>query len=250
VNASDPHVPISPGWLRAVMDRLDVSVAELAKRTAGSEQNIAHILKSGEGRTTRASRRTAFAKALGVSEHMLSGEAMYLPGMRAGYELRYSARTWLAAGALLTKCETAARRDIERLPARVRKTSKANAIPGIVARSVVDLLEMGSWRERFLRFDPPRHERQGYQEPLSSNIDEFAAPPVDDPAHEASVVAMARALEHILSPWFEGNAVFDYAALRELTFGTLPPHTGGRENPLAIARGQWVNTPRGHNDSR
>lgn len=227
------------------MDRLDVSVAELGRRAADTEQNISHILKSDGRRTTRASRRAAFAEALGVSEHMLSGEAMYLPGTRAGYELRYSARTWLAAGALLTKCEAAARRDLTRLPARTRKTSKANAIPRMVADSVADLLEMGAWRARFLRFDPPRHERQGYREPLSSNINRFAAPPMDDPTHEKSVVAMARALEHILTPWFEDIAVLDYAALRELTFGTLPAHTKNRENPLAIARGQWVNNPDG-----
>jgi len=232
------------------MDRLEVSVAALAKRAADSEQNIAAILKSSERRTTRASRRATFAKALGVSEHMLSGEAMYLPGTRAGYELRYSARTWLASGALLTKCTVAARRDIVRLPARVRRTSKAAAIPDMVARSISDLLEMGSWRERFLRFDPPRSARQGYREPLSSDIEAFDAQPVDDPAHEASIVFMAKALEHILSPWFEGTAVFDYGALRELTQGKPRAHTVGRENPLAILRGVWVNRPRAGNDSR
>jgi transcriptional regulator with XRE-family HTH domain len=212
-----------------------MSVSELARRARLSQQSVDAILQSPEGRMMRASRRRALADALGVAEELLAAEGAYpRPGSRLGYEYHYSARTQLAAQRLLTRCDKAAARDLKEFAAQ------SPPIDDDLAREtlsdvIADLMAIGSWRERVLRWDPPRHPRQGYREPLAEDIEEPHGPrPEGDPAHERGTLALIDAIEHILTPWFEDRARLDYAALREFVTTMPQRHTATRQHPFAI----------------
>jgi hypothetical protein len=240
----DPFVPISPPWLRAVMQEHGVSTAELWRRVGGNEQTLAHHTKGHALKQTRRSRRAQIAKALGVAEQLLAGEALYLPkGAQLGYEAQYSARTWLAAQRLITKCDIAARQDIEdRSPGAAWEGGEADEVRFAVEACVNGLMQVGEWRARLLRWTTNRPPRQGYVEPLPVNSS--SAVPVVDPAHEAGILALIQALEHVLTPWFDRQAVLDYAALRELAAEFQRSHTTDRETPSAILTGLGITSTR------
>jgi hypothetical protein len=255
--AGDPLVPIAPVILRKAMRALGVSPAELSRRVGGHEQTLAHLMKDGgrkkglrgiplpEMKKTRASRRAAIANALGVAEELLAGELSYMPtGGISWYEYMYSAETWLAAQRLFTKVDTAVRRDIEGQHLGIGSVvSDADSIRSQVQDVVYALMRVGVWRSHLLRWVPARAAAQGYLEPMSENpADPFNSRPTVDDEHEAGSLALIRAVEHILAPWFNGTAALDYAALRMLATPTPPTHPSEREDPQAILGGAPVIT--------
>lgn len=232
------NVPISPMALRAVITDLGVSVSELARRSGNSQQVVDAILRDEEGRETRASRRASLAKALDVAEEVLVGGVDVVHhGTQLAYEYGYSAHTRYLAQRLLTKCDKATRRDVllcgPSLPLDVGDEIE-HAVQGMIA----DLMMIGSWRERFLEWRSPhstRHPRQRYREPLSEDpTDVLGGRPVEDPAHEQGVIALIRAIEHLLTPWFEEKAFLDYTAVREFTTSPPASHTKKRVHPRSI----------------
>ena len=232
------NVPISPIALRVVMTDLGVTVSELARRSGNSQQVIDAILRDEEGRETRATRRASLAKALDVAEEVLvSGIDVVFRGTRLGYEYGYSAHTRYLAQRLLTKCEIAARRDVLLYDVPL-SLDVGDAIGHAVQGMIADLMMIGSWRERFLEWRSPRsirHPRQGAREPLSEDpTDPLGGRPVADPAHEQGVIALIRAIEHLLVPWFEEKAFLDYTALREFTTSPPASHTRKRRNPFSV----------------
>lgn len=240
----DPLVPISPPWVRAAMGEAGVTPAELWRRVGGHEQTLAHLTKGNAMKKTRATRRAAIAAALGVADELLVGAPEFMPsGATSWYEYMYSARTWLAAQRLLTKADIATRRDIDaRSPGAVWAGGEADTIRHHMDKIVAVLMRVGVWRARLLRWLPgSRDIGQGYLEPLAEHqTDPLNSLPTIDPAHEAGSLALLQALEHILTPWFEGQAALDYAALLELA--TVMARTEGsqREEPRAILAGADV----------
>jgi hypothetical protein len=239
------------------MKEVGVSLAELSRRVEGHEQTLAHLMRDAgkkkglrgvslpQMKKTRASRRAAIANALGVAEELLAGQLSYMP--RSGvrwYEYMYSVRTRFAAQRLLTKVETAVRRDLDgRNPGMASGLSDGEVVRSQVEDVINALMRVGVWRAQLLRWEPPRVTAQGYLEPLSENpADPFNSRPVVDDEHEAGELALIRALEHILTPWFIGTAVLDYAALRTLATPTAPASASGREDPRAILEGLPVVT--------
>lgn len=220
------------------MDTAKVSTAELSRRIGGFEQTLAHLAKGDADKKTRASRRAAIARALGVAEELLAGELVFLPtGARLGFEYMYSPRAWLAAQRLFTECDKAARRDLaERGTAAADEADHVLHVLDGVLRT---LMAIGTWRARLIRWKTPRSEAQGYVEPLAENpLIPYDSLPVVDDAHDSGVLALMHALEHVLTPWFTGDAVLDYAALNELTM--IAPHTPAREEPRALLFGRHV----------
>ena len=235
---TDRNVPISPTALRVVMTDLGVTVSELARRSGNSQQAIDAILSADEGRQTRTSRRASLAKALDVADEVLVGAGdVVLRGAQLSYEYGYSAHTWYLAQRLLTKCDQAAHRDVLQYGPPL-PLDEGDGIRRTVQEMIADLMMIGSWRERFLEWKSPRstrHPRQRHREPLSENPDDvLGGRPVKDPAHERGVIALIRAIEHLLTPWFEEKAFLDYTALREFTTSEPASHTTTRCKPHTV----------------
>lgn len=66
-------------------------------------------------------------------------------------------------------------------------------------------------------FQKPTRQR-GVRHPRNARVAQVVvlSKPAVDQAHEDAVVALCTAFEHILKPWFDGDARLNYAALREL----------------------------------
>ena len=240
----DLLVPISPPWVRAAMGEAGVTPAELWRRVGGHEQTLAHLVKGDAMKKTRASRRAAIAKALGVAEALLAGEAEFMPtGAQLWYEYMYSARTWLAAQRLLTKADVATRRDIERRsPGAAWAGGEADSVRLQMGSVLSALMRVGVWRARLLRWLPgSRPLGQGYVEPLAEVPgDPMQSQPTVDADHEAGSLALLKSLEHILTPWFAGKAALDYAALLELASVVERSEESKREEPRAILTGSDI----------
>jgi len=224
----DPLVTISPRVLRAVLAELGLTVTELAQRTGNSQQTVSHLATGDTTKRCRQSRLSALAKALGVAEEMLGGEqGFFRRGTQIGYECWYSARTQFAVHRLLVRAHKAFERDArrERRAGDLERSDELRAW-SYLENSLLELLKVGEWRRMLIEWQPPRPERQGYREPLAQDLTVFDPAPVNDPAHEEATLALVRAFEHILTPWFDGKAALDYARLRDLAVmpqGGMPP---------------------------
>jgi len=255
----DPLVPINVEVLKSVLQERQWGPSELARRVGArftNQQNISHMLKSGASRKCRASLRRRVAKALDVAEEFLAGEPTvppYGPFVGNGYEYRYSLRTKLAASRLFTLAAKAVRRDIERdqvlhgeIYARVPNDFSFQQ----ALQWIGDLVLVKHWRQKLIVWDRDVEASRWYTEPPSNSpgeirdvrprkptreerprypkgvtiLDWHSDPvtPIVDPDHEAGVLALLAAVEHLLRPWFEDKATLNYAGLRD--FAHLPNH--------------------------
>ena len=82
---------------------------------------------------------------------------------------------------------------------------------------------------------------RGFTEPATQSPWTMApAKPVDDAQHEEAVLALSRAFEHVLKPWFDGEARLLYRSVRDLVHLPSHPFAAINEtlfitNPFAIA---------------
>jgi len=224
----DPLVDIDCGLLRGLVDELSLTVAEVARRTGDSHQTIRHLY-GGEGiGRCRRSRRLALAKALDVPEEMLARGQVFIPHiptMPDGYEILYSKRTALAVSRLLTKSAKACERDLNDVhlcPPEYETLAPREIIVQYVGSYLSELLQIGEWRKRLIEWDHSEQERRGFTEPATEDPWTVKQRPIVDTDHERAVLGYATAIEHTLSPWFSGKALFNYRTLRDLVH--LPKH--------------------------
>jgi hypothetical protein len=250
------HVPINGEVLKALLDERQWSQGELVRRMGSrftNQQNISHILGSGTARRCRRDLRRRIAKVLEVPEELL-GQEPFVPAVgqmvSEGTEFRYSTRTKLAVSRLLTLAATAVVRDLEKTTPHEESPIPPDWVLGQVLNWVVELVLIKQWRQKLIRWKPAVEAERGYTEPAtpdawnvtvkglmqppSEEQSEFpegallvdreplASKPVDDPDHEAAVLALLCGVEHLLRPWFEDKAELNYAGLRD--FAHLPKH--------------------------
>jgi hypothetical protein len=112
---------------------------------------------------------------------------------------------------------------------------------GQIVTLLGELLQIGRWRGWLLEWDPKVRYARGFTEPATRNVfdedapdwsevmegtmpeDMFAtlvqsrAKPELDSSHEVATLSLCRAMEHILTPWFDDQAKLNYDALYRLT---------------------------------
>lgn len=265
----DPLVPCRGDVLGWLLDDRGLTVANLAKRSGELEQTIAHWLKTPGARCQR-SRLRRVARALNVPTEMLSGDPYAIPMpffFPEGFEYRYSPRTILAASRLLTEVDKAITRDLASpgIPKDLNTLAPRPVIDAAIRQVFYDLIMIGEWRKRFIRWDPKVHEARGYMEPAVLNPwnravravqaddgatrwETAAFRPERDPEHEAALLGIIRGIEHVLRPWFEGTAQLDYRALRDFVHLPAHPFAGATEqfeptSPLAALEPNFLPPP-------
>jgi hypothetical protein len=210
------------------MEERSLAPAQLAVRLGDSQQTVDHILHGTEGLgRIRQSRLSKIARLFDVPEGLLTGDPIVMPAlppvMRPWVEFGYSTRTQLAASRLLTKVMQAVNRDLQ--DPSVGPASDDLGVPPLfilreqMADYVGELLRIGEWRRRLIVWETHAWAARGFTEPATDGPWDTPDPrPVTDPEHEAAVLALARAFEHILKPWFDGDARLNYRSLRDLTY--------------------------------
>lgn len=238
----DQLVTINQEVLRALMDERGLTTAALSRRSGESEQTLAHILNNPGARCMK-SRRGRIAKALQVPQELLAGESFPVPVgfmLPDGFEFRYSPRTQLAASRFIARVGKAVRRDL-----RINQVSQRSDAPptgwveGAVISALSEFMMIGEWRKRFIEWEPHVQQQRGYTEPATVRPWE-GDPQIDvvledallwstrpprrerDSDHEAAILGVVRAMEHMLEPWFQGTARLNYRSVRD--FVHLPNH--------------------------
>lgn len=263
--ADDPLVPIRVERLRALLDRYGWGPSELAGRVGRTQQTISALLRpTGEAtRTCRQSLRTKIARALDAPEELLAGEEIVLPGGpfdMPGFEYRYSDHTILATSRLLTKARAACERDLQGCAASgsLPPWPPPPVVINQLLSDLCDLIRIKDWRIRLIQWNRGVEEARGYTEPATLDpwrVDEedlrrraeallqknagrvaagalFAPPkPAPDPNHEAAVLGLVSALEHVTQPWMNGDAGLSYRGLHLLVFPSAKPTLEGPPVP-------------------
>jgi hypothetical protein len=232
---ADPLVSINVEVLRALLSERSWGPSELAREAEDTQQTMSSLLAgAATHKRCRRARAKRIAEVLRIPLELLTGGALALPGgpaVNPGYEYRYSARTELAASRLMTRIASALRRDQARQPKSVRR------YPDVLLREtamtlLAELVQVGEWRRRLLRWKPGEWERRGSAEPpiagWAGSVELREVKPQRDPEHEAAILGLLRAVEHILTPWFDDKAYLNFAAVRD--FGRFH-----RTGPLPIA---------------
>jgi transcriptional regulator with XRE-family HTH domain len=227
----DPLVPFRRERLDAAIELGNYSQAAIAKRLAGAlgvkgpsrplpRQAINRLL-NGEGpKRIRRRYRRALAEILEVPEQWLSGEEVLgpetsLPNIDAGIGRR--PRAWLALHRFVGRVEIAVRRDAKKASAAVSHDEHMRAVSTIAAL-VGQLLRFARLRAWLLPGEAP-------DRPIHSMEDYWALqkPNPDDPELENAELAVLRALNYLLSPWFANRSALDYEQLRIFANAFLPP---------------------------
>jgi hypothetical protein len=224
------------------------------------EQTLAHVVNR-RGARCKKSRRAKIAKVLQVPQELLAGESFPIPVgflLPDGFEFRYSPRTQLAASRFIARVRAALLRDM-RMQSLDRKSNDLEVLraESEVLAAFCEFMMVGEWRKRFIEWAPGEQERRGYTEPATLKPWEegtlritgregkfilWEAAPLRherDPDHEAAILGVIRAMEHIFEPWFMGAARLNYRSIRDIVH--LPSHPfsaadepGSAFSPLAI----------------
>ena len=253
--SDDPMVDLKADVLRGLLDNRRWTPSQLAHACATSQQRISALLGPRAKGRCRRSLRQAVAEALEVSENLLSGEPVvppFGPFVAEGFEYRYSRRTELAASRFLTLVATAVVRDLEK--ACGGRSTPSWPPPDVVITTAVnwiaELVLVKYWRQKLLVWNPEVESSRGFTEPATAALsgppqivtrvptDEerktlppgvnliaglgSRPQPIDDPAHERAVLSLLVGVEHLLRPWFDGDAALNYRAIRD--FAHLPGH--------------------------
>ncbi len=261
----DVLVAIRSDHLRAAMELGEWTVTSLASRLGkGENPQTLHHLAQGSGlKRCRASRRKALADVLDVTEEWLAGDpyGLPLPGVLPMLtEVEGSPRVLLGVGRLFRRCYDAVQRDLEKEPKRPDLPNGWNATNDVhwfMFGTLGSVLSPVRWQftltHRPAKGPPPTIEELEanlravpdlvkWFEPLPPSM--WAPRPAATalaPEVEAAVLALIRAWTHILQPWLNGEATFDYerfwnlaAALHPSVGHTLPQSWHGRPSPEAL----------------
>ena len=259
-NQRDPLVPINQEILRALLDERGLTIAALARRTGDLEQTLAHVVNT-RGARCKKSRRAKIAKVLQGPQELLAGESFPIPVgfmLPDGFEFRYSPRTQLAASRFITRVRAALLRDM-RTQSIDRKSNDPERLrlESEVLAAFSEFMMVAEWRKRFIEWNPGEQERRGYTEPatlkpweegtlrVTGREGKFilweASPPRHerDPDHEAAILGVIRAMEHIFETWFTGAARLNYRSIRDFVHLPSHPFAGVHEasdsfSPVAI----------------
>ena len=253
----DALVPIKSDRLRAAMELSEWTVTRLAKRLGKKENpQTVHYLTQGDGlKRCRASRRTALAKLLDVTEDWLAGGDYGVPlpaVLPLLKELEGSPRVMLAVGRIFETCYLAVERDLAKERKRPDSAIGWNATHDVhwfMIGTLAQFLSAWHWQSA-LGCTPPA-EAKAPTVPRTGPILEMnkwlgLVPPSAwtrslgrmalKPEDEAVVLALLHAWTHILRPWLDGIAVLDYERFRELA-AIVNPTVG------AILPQSWHNRP-------
>lgn len=261
----DVLVAIKSDHLRAAMELGEWTVTTLASRLGNREnpQTLYHLAQGTGLKRCRASRRTALADVLDVTEEWLAGDpyGLPLPGVFPMLrEVEGSPRVLLAVGRLFRRCYDAVQRDLEQEPKRPDLPNGWNATNDVhwsMFGTLGLLVSSARWQftltHRPAKGPPPTIEQletnlravpdlAKWFEPLPPSM--WARRPAATalaPEVEAAVLALIRAWTHILQPWLDGEATFDYerfwrlaAVLNPSLSHTLPQSWHGRPSPETL----------------
>lgn len=261
----DVLVAIKSDHLRAAMELDEWTVTSLASRLGkGENPQTLHHLAQGSGlKRCRASRRKALANVLDVTEDWLAGEPYWLPlpgVMPMLKEVEGSPRVVLAVGRLFGRCADAVQRDLEKEPKRPDLPNGWNATNDVhwfMFSTLGSVLSPVRWQftltHRPAKGPPPTIQELEanlrampdlvkWFEPLPPSM--WAPRPAATalaPDVEAAVLALIRAWTHILQPWLDGEATFDYerfwklaAVLNPSVGHMLPQSWHGRPSPETL----------------
>lgn len=122
-----------------------------------------------------------------------------------------------------------------------------------------EFMMIGEWRKRFIEWNPDEQQRRGYTEPATirpwegeirinavdeeGRVDWETANPrrERDPGHEAAILSVIRAMEHVFEPWFRGTARLNYRSMRD--FVHLPHHPFAAINESAPSTSPFAILP-------
>ncbi len=235
------------------------TVTSLASRLGkGENPQTLHHLAQGSGlKRCRASRRKALADVLDVTEDWLAGDpyGLPLPGVIPMLkEVEGSPRVLLAVGRLFQRCYNAVQRDLEKEPKHPDLPlgwNATNDVHWFMFGTLGSLLSPARWQfaltHPLQKGTPPTiDELQGSMRAMPDLVKWFEPLPPSmwarrpaatalSPEAEAAVLALIRAWTHILQPWLDGEATFDYerfwkvaAALNPSVGHMLPQSWHGR----------------------
>ncbi len=250
-------VPLDVDALRAAVAESGLRHTEIAKLAGVSQQRVSAAVDGKPGRKARRDFVDALAKALRVAPELLQGQPAALalaPDVMHGFEYRYSRRTELATQRVYTKMLAATMRDLG-IKISDPPVGERAMLCRMVMRLLLECLKIHDWRRRLLvwdlhtspdadtlRWTEPAPQRvpldaiiaalqargpirpaSRRQRPTAARIEaqlSGAVPgwiPTIDPDHERAVLGLVGAVEHILAPWFAGEAQLNYRALAQLT---------------------------------
>jgi len=206
--------------VRAALGESRMRLADLARKLKTSPQALAYLAEGDDIKRCRASRRSAIAKALNVTEQWLSEPTatllpFWLSGatVTAGMGLFTSARTQLALGRLFQKCVAAIDRDLQNKALRdkgIEETATPDDVKESVARCIRQLTDLESLRGDVL----VGAEQPFIIIPVAGGILRSRHHPFDTD-EEAAGVELISSWEQLLEPWFSGHAKMNYRRLRE-----------------------------------
>jgi len=242
----DALVPIKSDRLRAAMELGEWTVTRLAKRLGRNENpQTVHYLARGDGvKRCRASRRSALARLLDVTEDWLAGGEYGVPLpaiLPLLKELEGSPRVMLAFGRLFERCYRAVERDLAREPKRPDSAIGWNAtydVHWFMIGTLAQILTPSRWQLALGSMAPsesaplvlPRNgpipEMDKWLSPLAPAA---WAPRAGntrlDPESEATALALLHAWIHILQPWLDAPSGLNYARFHALA-AILNPAVG------------------------
>lgn len=218
---ADPLVPVYSPKVRAAMEDSGIRLTDLARKLKTSPQAVAYLAEGEGTRRCRASRRSAIAKILKVSDAWLGEPTatltpLWLAGINVtvGAGLFTSPRTQLAFSRLLEKSMAATDRDVRDRALRdagIKENAAPEAVRENVAACIRQLTDLGAQR----------------RDVLVGAMEQFMVIPVaggmltTSPHHplnpdEADAGAdLMSAWEQMLGPWFSGKLKMNYRRLSE-----------------------------------
>jgi transcriptional regulator with XRE-family HTH domain len=208
--------------LRAALDSRGLNPSQLAERTGDNQQTIDYIVR-GKTRRTRKGRLRAVASELEVPWSWLSGDMKslpfsghYLPEEEStGENPDLPSSTQLALNHLWERFRERCGRDVHGESDSCSDSSEDGTpdawvwIWDVVLHELTDPL---FWRAKLLL---------SYYEPPDRLTPELAQ----------ATVALAKGMERVLEPWFEGRAALNLDAFYQVTDIPLPP---GAEKAIHI----------------
>lgn len=226
-------VPILPPRLRAAMQEGKWTPSSLARRlgTGENRQTVHHLMQGDDATKCRGSRRKKIARLLDIPERWLAGESEFefpLTGfVHLEHSERRSPRLKLATARLMERCIRACKRDLERYRAEPDQGDPWSATQEVlffIAWAVGEFSTAARWQHTLLR--DRRTTRPATPEEIE--WDKTGKAPGLDAIRRLSVeeedasLALVRAFDFILQPWFADSHGLRYDRFEALAAAVSP----------------------------